>query len=114
MQQIVLSDELWRYIAPHIPPYRPSRLGGRPRLRAKQVFEGIVFIKANKLPWKSVDREVYGSKTALNDYYRCWARSGVFHALKEGKILFDPQLVNVDFGWPKIEELFGQGGHHAL
>ena len=108
MQQIVLSDELWRRIAPHIPFHRPSLLGGRPRLRPKQVFEGIVFIKAHKLPWKAlVDRKVYGSKTALNDYYRSWARKGVFHLLRAEKILFHPELINVDLDWPKIEQLFG-------
>ena len=108
MRQIVLSGELWQRIAPHI-PHRPiSSLGGRPRLKARQVFAGIAFIKGHKLPWRAADREVYGSKTALNDYYRYWAKRGVFHALKAAKILRHPELVNINFDWPKIKELFGQ------
>ena len=108
MREIVLSRELWQRIAPLFSQHRLSSLGGRPRLKPRQVFEGIVFIKANKLPWKAADREVYGSKTAINDYYRDWAKRGVFHALKNAQILAHPELINVDFDWHKINSLFGQ------
>ena len=109
MQKPELSNELWERITPHLPKHRLSPLGGRPRPKPKQVFEGIAFVKANKLPWRGIPKEVYGCKTALNDYYRYWAKQGVFHALKEDGILHHPELININFDWEKIESLFGQG-----
>ncbi|MCY4644083.1 MAG: transposase [Bacteriovoracales bacterium] len=109
MHKIELSLELWEGIRPHLPPSRPHLKGGRPRLNPKAVFEGILTIKANKLPWRAADRKAFGSKTALNDYYRSWAKRGVFHALREQGLFSHPELVGIDLDREKIEELFGQG-----
>ena len=110
MQLFTLSDELWERIAHHVPTHRQSFLGGRPRPNSRKVFEGIAFIKAYQLPWRATPREVYGSKAALNDYYRYCAKVGVFHALKNAQILTHSELIEVDFDWPKIQLLFGQKG----
>ncbi|MCY4645013.1 MAG: transposase [Bacteriovoracales bacterium] len=109
MKTVELSNELWERIRPHLPPSRPRLKGGRPRLNSKRVFEGILFIKANGLPWKASDKRVFGSKTALNDYYRTWAKRGVFHALRESGILSHPELAGIDLGWEKMGEVFGRG-----
>ena len=82
-----LPDELWERIAPFLPQYQKSSLGGRPRLDPRKIFEGILFIKSNKLPWEALPEEIFGSKTALNDYYREWTKAGVFHALNKDGIL---------------------------
>ncbi|MBN22046.1 MAG: hypothetical protein CL678_12265 [Bdellovibrionaceae bacterium] len=104
MKTFVLTDGLWSAIEPSLPSYRKSPKGGRPRLGLKKVFEGILFIKSNKLPWRAVPDE-FGSKTALNDYYRQWARMGFFHELKEKGVLFSEELKNIDLSWEHIEEL---------
>ena len=81
MQKIELSHEQWALVIPHLPRYKASPQGGRPRLDLKRVFEGILFIKVNKLPWEAIPKE-YGSKTALNDYHRHWRERGVFDSLR--------------------------------
>ena len=105
MKFFELSRELWDQIAPHLPKNEITSKGGRPRLDFKKVFEGISFIKINNLPWSGMP-EFYGSKTAINDYYRYWANRGVFHALRDSKILLQPELIDVDFDWDKIESLY--------
>ncbi len=105
MENIEISDELWTRISSVLPKYIRRVNGGRPRLELKKVFKGIIYIKINKLPWKAVP-EIFGSKTAINDYYRHWAKCGAFHSLKDSGIFNHPELINVDFDWDKIESLF--------
>lgn len=93
------SDELWAELRPLLPNYKLSPKGGRPRLDNKQILEGILFVFKNKIPWKTVPKE-FGSGTALNDYFREWAKAGVFHKLKENhKIKF------LYLDWEKIDSL---------
>lgn len=92
MQHITLSDEQWTRLSTILPKYKPSSKGGRPRLELKKVFEGILFVRANKLPWKSVPKE-FGSKTALNDYFRHWKNEGVLGRLKAENIFTLTELI---------------------
>ena len=108
MQEIRLSDGLWGRVAPLLPKHKKSPLGGRPRLPPRKIFEGILFIKSNKLPWRAAPRGVFGSKTALNDYYRYWAKEGVFHVLREKGILLHPELAGTDLDRGRIEGVFGR------
>ena len=77
-----LSDEQWAKISPLLPVYKPSPKGGRPRLDKRKVLEGIAYVFKHRVPWKEVP-EVYGSGTALNDYFREWAQKGAFHRIRE-------------------------------
>lgn len=92
MKHFSISDELWTRLALHLPPYKPSNKGGRPRLKLKQVFEGILYVRGNKIPWRGTPKE-YGSKTALNDYYREWKKADVFHTWKNEGLLSTPELI---------------------
>jgi len=96
MKTFIVTDKLWARIHSYFPFYPSPTHGGRPRLSLRKVLEGIIYIKINKLPWKAAPKE-YGSKTSLNDYYREWARKGVFHAINsEGLSLLDLDWENID------------------
>lgn len=96
---MLFSDEQWAEVRPLLPNYKLSPKGGRPRLKKRKIFEGILFVFKNKIPWKGVPSD-YGSGTALNDYFREWARAGVFHRLKEKH---HTQFLYLD--WEKIDSL---------
>lgn len=87
MRSPIVSEKLWSKIESQLPNYPVSGKGGRPRLELKKVFEGILYVKQNKIPWKNLPKE-YGSKTAINDYFREWAKQGLFDSLSEFGITF--------------------------
>ena len=64
-------------LRPLLPNYNPSPKGGRPRLKKRKIFEGILFVFKNKIPWNGVPKD-YGSGTALNDYFREWVQGRNF------------------------------------
>ena len=104
MKTYLLSDESWTRLASLLPKYQPSPKGGRPRLNLKKVFEGILFIKGNKLTWRELPQE-YGSKTALNDYYRLWAKEGIFQKWHELGLTSYPDLHYFEFDWEEIKNI---------
>ena len=106
MKKFKLSSELWESMALLLPQTKPSPLGGRPRLSPKSVYEAIIFIKANKLPWRAASERHSASKTALNDYYRHWAQTGFFHALRSSGLLESHTLAGVNLDWDNIDKLY--------
>jgi putative transposase len=105
MKTYQLSDESWTRLAAVLPKYQPSPKGGRPRLDLKKVFEGILFIKGNRLTWRELPQE-YGSKTSLNDYFRFWAKEGIFQLLQELELLSMPELISFEFDWEEIKNIY--------
>ncbi|PIP91031.1 MAG: hypothetical protein COW79_04475 [Bdellovibrionales bacterium CG22_combo_CG10-13_8_21_14_all_38_13] len=95
MKHYSISDELWTRLAHFLPNYQLSTKGGRPRLNLKKVFEGILYVKSNRVTWREIPEE-YGSKTAINDYYSEWKKTGVFKTWKQEQLLVTPELMAVD------------------
>lgn len=95
MKHFAISDELWTRLSSYLPNYEPSTKGGRPRLNLKKVFEGILFIKGNRIPWRDIPKE-YGSKTAINDYYGSWKQADVFKIWHQAGLLSSPEILSVD------------------
>jgi len=77
----LLPDSLWARIEPHLPRYRSSRRGGRPRVVARRVMSGILYVMRTGCAWQSVPPAL-GSGATLHRYYRDWVRRGVFTGLR--------------------------------
>jgi len=52
------------------------------------------YVKINKLPWKAVPAE-YGSKTAINDYFRHWKKAGIFKQFNTENIISQNELIQL-------------------
>jgi transposase len=75
-----IPDELWQRIEPLLPAYPVSPLGGRPRLPARSVMDGIFYVLRTGCQWKAMPPE-FGSGSAVHAYFQEWQRLGVFHNL---------------------------------
>src|SRR5690242_1998061 len=66
----LVSDELWKQVAPLLPPEpEPSPKGGRPRVTNRQALAGIVFVLRTGIPWQWLPLEMgCGSGST------CWRR----------------------------------------
>jgi transposase len=52
MAKALLTDELWTFIAAHLPVHPPSRKGGRPRISDRAALTGILFVLRTGIPWE--------------------------------------------------------------
>ena len=55
----LVDDALWAVVAPLLPQERKmGKRGGRPRVRNRQVFTGILFVLRTGLPWQLLPLEM--------------------------------------------------------
>ncbi len=72
-----VPDELWRVVAPHLPPERPKPRGGRPRVPDRVVLAGILYRLRTGCQWKALPSE-FGSGSTCHLRLQQWAHAGVF------------------------------------
>jgi transposase len=97
-----ISDELWDCIEPVLPIYKRSCKGGRPRLKMREVVNGIFYVLRTGCQWKAMP-EVYGSGSAIHAYFQEWAESGVFEELWRLALLVYDDLKGIDWKWQSMD-----------
>jgi transposase len=84
----LLSDALWAIIEPLIPCDPPKPKGGRPRVPARQVLTGILFVLKTGIQWEWLPQELdYGSGMTCWRRVRDWQATGVWDDLH--RVLLD-------------------------
>jgi|SRR6516162_2901255 len=78
LDRLVLSDEQWARIAPHV----PGKVGDRGRSAAdnRLFFEGVLWIARVGAPWRDL-REMFGKWNSVFQRFRRLALKGVFERL---------------------------------
>ena len=69
MYRELVNDELWEILEPLLPPEPSKANGGRPRIPARAVLHGIVYVLRTGMPWKSLPKEL-GCGSGVT----CWRR----------------------------------------
>jgi transposase len=69
MARPLLPDDLWREIAPLLPPPQPRPKGGRRPIENRAALTGILFVLPSGLPWEMLLAEM-GCGCGM----RCWRR----------------------------------------
>src|SRR5512138_1550467 len=82
MSRLLVSDELWSFIAPLLPPDRPKPRGGRPRIADRAALSGILFVLKSGIPWEMLPQEMgCGSGMTCWRRLRDWQEAGVWDKL---------------------------------
>jgi transposase len=75
MAKPLVSDELWAFVAPLLPPESPKPKGGRPRVPDRACLTGIIFVLKSGIPWEMLPQEM-GCGSGMT----CWRRLRDWHA----------------------------------
>ena len=78
----LVSDELWELVEPLLPPEPAKPKGGRPRIPARSVLEGIVYVLKSRIPWSMLPKELGCSGVTCWRRLRDWQKAGVWHGLR--------------------------------
>ncbi len=82
MAKVLVSDELWEQIEPLLPSEPPKPKGGRPRVPARKVLAGILFVLKTGIPWVDLPQEMgCGSGMTCWRRLRDWQEAGVWDDL---------------------------------
>ncbi len=78
LNRLVLSDDQWAQIAPHL----PGKVGdpGRSAADNRLFLEGVLWIARVGAPWRDLP-EMFGNWNSVFQRFRRWALKGVFERL---------------------------------
>ncbi len=98
-----LSDALWARIEPWLPPEPPKtrkgcKVGDRPRVPARRVFAGILYVLRTGCQWKAVP-PVYASGSTCHLWFQRWERAGVFRRLWRAGLAEYHELAGIAWRW---------------
>lgn len=97
-----LPEALWRRLRPLLPKPKPHPRGGRPRLDARRVADGIYYVIRTGCPWKAAPQE-YGSGSSLHRYFQAWCEHGAFRKLwTQGLVEYDHRR-GIGWRWQSLD-----------
>lgn len=73
-----VSDDLWRLVEPLLPPEKPPKSPGRPRVPNKVCLAAIMFVLKTGAQWKAVPKEWGLDGTTAWRRFVAWRESGVW------------------------------------
>ena len=97
-----IPDELWERMVPLLPRYRRNKRGGRPRVPARRVMDGIYYVLRTGCQWKAAPPE-FGSGSSLHRYFQVWQKRGVFRKLWRTALLEYDQSQGLDWTWQSMD-----------
>ena len=97
-----LPDGIWEYMEPLLPEARKQYKTGRPRVKLRNVADGIFYVLRTGCQWKAVPRE-FGAGSTIHDYFQSWVNSGVFWKLWQQGLLEYDELSGIKWDWQSID-----------
>ena len=97
-----LPDELWERIKRLLPPPKPKKKAGRPRMDDRKAMTAIFYVLRTGCQWKALPRSL-GAPSTVHDRFQEWRKAGVFQQMwKEGLTLYD-ELEGIDWEWLALD-----------
>src|SRR5579883_1060133 len=94
LNRLILSDEQWERIAPHLPGKKGDP--GRSAKDNRLFLEGVLWIARVGAPWRDLPK-MFGNWNSVFQRFRRWALKGVFEQL------FDLLSGDPDFEYARID-----------
>ncbi len=100
MSKRLVSDDLWQFIAPVLPPEPAKPKGGRPRVPDRAALGGILFVLQSGIPWEMLPQEMgCGSGVTCWRRLRDWQAAGVWQRCH--RILLDQLGLADQIDWSR-------------
>jgi len=97
-----IPDDLWNRIKELLPPLKPKKKSGRPRMDDKLVMNAIFYVLRTGCQWKAIPR-CLGAPSTVHDRFQEWRKAGVFQRLwKMGLMEYDAEK-RLDWKWQSMD-----------
>ena len=97
-----IPDELWKKLEPLLPPPKPKKKLGRPRMDDRIAMTAIFYVLRTGCQWKALPRSL-GASSTVHDRFQEWRDAGVFEKLwKEGLLEYDKKK-GIDWEWQSMD-----------
>jgi transposase len=93
---------LWKKIEPLLPPPKPKKKIGRPRMDDRLAMTAIFYILRTGCQWKALPRSL-GAPSTVHDRFQEWREAGVFEEMWKAGLLEYDEKVGLDWEWQAMD-----------
>lgn len=99
-----IPDELWEEIKNILPKEKPSKTVGRPIVKYRLVFDGILYVLRTGCQWKMLPRE-YGSGSTCHRRFQEWNDVGMFKKIWIKLLKIYDKKIGINWTWQSIDSI---------
>jgi len=97
-----IPDRLWDRVERLLPPPKPKKKSGRPRMDDRLAMNAIFYILRTGCQWKALPKSL-GAGSTVHDRFQEWRSAGVFQRLwKQGLTEYDAKK-GLEWRWQTID-----------
>lgn len=97
-----IPDELWERIEPLLPPPKPKKKLGRPRMDDRQAMAAIFYVLRTGCQWKALPRSL-GAPSTVHDRFQEWRDAEVFQRLWQAGVIEYDEANGLDWEWQAMD-----------
>ncbi len=97
-----ISDKLWERIKPLLPPQKPKKKPGRPRMDDRRAMNAVFYVLRTGCQWKALPR-VLGAPSTVHDRFQEWRRAGVFKKMWIAGLMEYDIRRGLDWEWQAMD-----------
>lgn len=97
-----ISDELWERIEPLLPPPKPKKKSGRPRMDDRKAMSAIFYVLRTGCQWQALPRSL-GASSTVHDRFQEWRDGGVFVRMWQVGLQEYDELKGLDWEWQAMD-----------
>ena len=76
-----IPDNVWAQIVPLLPPPKPKKKAGRPRMAERQAMSAVFYLLHTGCQWNALPRS-FGAYSTVHGHFKAWRDAGVFAGLR--------------------------------
>lgn len=97
-----ISDELWARVKPLLPPAKPKKESGRPRMDDRKAMTAIFYVLRTGCQWQALPRSL-GASSTVHDRFQGWRDAGVFVRMWQAGLHEYDELNGLDWEWQSMD-----------
>ena len=97
-----LADELWKRIEPLLPPPKPKKKAGRPRMDDRKAMTALFYVLRTGCQWKALPRSL-GAPSTVHDRFQAWRKAGLFERMWHAGLQAYDELKGLDWTWQAMD-----------
>lgn len=101
-----MPGKLWKLLKKHLPKEPTVRKPGRPRVRNRDVLDGIWHVLWTGCQWKSIEKEwFHASSSVLHKRFQTWQANGLFELLFKKMVKFYARECQIGWKWQSVDSM---------
>lgn len=101
-----MPGKLWKLLKKHLPKEPKNRKPGRPRVRNRDVLDGIWHVLWTGCQWKSIEKDWFNvSSSVLHERFQTWQKNGLFEKLFKKMVKFYARECKIGWKWQSIDSM---------